>query len=110
MLVTYWTPPGITAPAGWLRISIGTWPRHSLEFWSRASPTYSSDARPTAASLSGQLWTTIARARLTGASPRRAGHRHRSGVIVWLGAVQLGGTQVGPPADHPAELGQARGA
>src|SRR6266542_228182 len=111
MLVTYWTPPGITAPAGWLRISIGTWPRHSLEFWARTSPTYSSDARPTAASLSGQLWTTIARRRLTGASPWRAGRRHRTGIVVGPVAVHPGGAQAaqaGPAADHTAEIGQAR--
>src|SRR6266581_2711656 len=113
MLVTYWRPPGTTTPAGWLRTSIGTWPRHSLEFWARTSPTYSSDASPTAASLSGQLWTTIARRRLTGASPWRAGRRHRTGVVVRLVALDPGSAQAAqarPPADHAPEVGQARGA
>src|SRR5947207_15215184 len=65
MLVTYWMPPTSTAPVGWLRISIGTWPRHSREFWANTRPTYSSIASPTAATLRGQLWTTMARRRLT---------------------------------------------
>src|SRR2546430_407020 len=103
MSVTAGRLPTMTASVGWPITLISTGPGNVWTFWDSTTPAYRIDASPIAASLSGQLWTTIARARVTAAlvrPPQPARHPSR-GEREWR--PEGAGRSVGTPAGGPCE-------